>query len=671
MSTVYKTGTLESSSDELFDVVMSDETVDRVGDIVSADGWKLANFRKNPVALYGHDSSHLPIGRWENVRVEGKKLIGKLRLAEPGTSGLVDAIRSLIKQKMLNAVSVGFRTQKAEPIDPNEPWGGYRYLQQELVECSVCAVPANPNAMIQRALSNIPDDVLNRLLAMSGISQRSPSVIGSPGTSAKTSPATKDKTMSKLSELIEQDRAEIITLRDAQTPLAKKVAEGDELSAEESAEFDRLTGEIATVERRLVQRENSERILSGQARSVAPGSSQTAIIASPAVVQPQFMQRNAARKEKPFDLLIKMQVVHLKAHIDRKTPEEIAKAIYPDRQDVEAVIKSVTNPAATTVAGWAAELVDTAIWDFLESLTPLSAYGQLSGRGIRFSFGRNGSIKIPRRNHIANAAGDLRGAFVGEGQPIPVRKGNFGAVSLIPHKMGVISTFTKEMAAYSTPQIEGLIREGIVEDTAIAIDQALLDAVAGDAIRPAGLKNGVTPIPGTAGGDVAAIEADLLAALSPFIAANAASGLVWMLNPGKLIKLQFATTALGIYPFRDQLAQGTLAGYPYITSTNVPLTELWLVRAADFVSSTADTPEFDVSDVATIHEDDGGYPADQAMRPGTATVLPIVDNAGTPVTAHPVRSLWQTASFGIRMLLGMDWAMRRAGMIQIVNALTW
>jgi hypothetical protein len=168
---------------------------------------------------------------------------------------------------------------------------------------------------------------------------------------------------------------------------------------------------------------------------------------------------------------------------------------------------------------------------------------------------------------------------------------------------------------------------------------------------------------------VAAMTADLAAIIAPFITANAADRLVFLINPANVFKLQWASTAVGVYPFRDAAASGNIAGIPFIQSTSVPATTLILMRYADFMSATGDTPEWDVSDVATIHEEDGTYPVDQSMRPPTTTVAPIVDGAG--VTAKPVRSLWQTASFGIRMLLDMDWAMRRTGMVRTVTGLTW
>ena len=51
--------------------VMSDGSVDRMGDIIDLDGWRLDNFRKNPVALFGHNAS-FPIGKWHDVGVRGR-----------------------------------------------------------------------------------------------------------------------------------------------------------------------------------------------------------------------------------------------------------------------------------------------------------------------------------------------------------------------------------------------------------------------------------------------------------------------------------------------------------------------------------------------------------------------------------------------------------------------
>ena len=130
------------SADDPFEFVMSDESVDRVGDVIRANGWDLNSFEKNPVALFGHNHEK-PIGVWENVRVVGKKLVGRLKLAKQGTSAEIDTIRSLVEQRILKAVSVGFQPIEAKPMKS----GGYEFIKQALHECSLVSVPANANAL--------------------------------------------------------------------------------------------------------------------------------------------------------------------------------------------------------------------------------------------------------------------------------------------------------------------------------------------------------------------------------------------------------------------------------------------------------------------------------------------------------------------------------------------
>jgi len=49
------------------DFVISNEEVDRDGDIVSLKGWDLSHFKKNPVVLFGHDHNSPPIAKAPNV----------------------------------------------------------------------------------------------------------------------------------------------------------------------------------------------------------------------------------------------------------------------------------------------------------------------------------------------------------------------------------------------------------------------------------------------------------------------------------------------------------------------------------------------------------------------------------------------------------------------------
>jgi HK97 family phage prohead protease len=124
--------------------VMSDETVDRVGDVIKADGWQLGNFLKNPIALFGHDHKFI-VGHWTDVKVQGKKLVGKLNLLPKGISERLDEIRAAVEAGVLRAVSVGFGIDPDE-VEPRRE-GGFIYKATELLECSLVSVPANPNAL--------------------------------------------------------------------------------------------------------------------------------------------------------------------------------------------------------------------------------------------------------------------------------------------------------------------------------------------------------------------------------------------------------------------------------------------------------------------------------------------------------------------------------------------
>jgi len=146
-----------------WEVVASDETVDRYGDVIRADGWELDHYRANPIVLFGH-SSFEPIGT-NHARVEGKRLLSTIKLAKAGTSPQIDFYRSLIEQRILRATSVGFMpTKGVVPIlDKDKRITGFEYVGQELLELSVVSVPANPAALaLAKSMNLQPEKVLPR-----------------------------------------------------------------------------------------------------------------------------------------------------------------------------------------------------------------------------------------------------------------------------------------------------------------------------------------------------------------------------------------------------------------------------------------------------------------------------------------------------------------------------
>jgi hypothetical protein len=51
------------ASGRSLDFIASDETQDRYGDVIRADGWDLSAFKRNPVFLWAHQDKQTPIGR--------------------------------------------------------------------------------------------------------------------------------------------------------------------------------------------------------------------------------------------------------------------------------------------------------------------------------------------------------------------------------------------------------------------------------------------------------------------------------------------------------------------------------------------------------------------------------------------------------------------------------
>jgi HK97 family phage prohead protease len=143
----------------------SDESVDRYGDIVKSD-WNLSPFKKNPVFLWNHDTSIPAIGNVAPIGVEGRRLMVTANFTDPGVSPLADQLYKLVKAKVIRAVSVGFRVEPADVElikDAKDNWtGGYKYNNPELLELSLCNVPANAHALAVARSLGISNGVISR-----------------------------------------------------------------------------------------------------------------------------------------------------------------------------------------------------------------------------------------------------------------------------------------------------------------------------------------------------------------------------------------------------------------------------------------------------------------------------------------------------------------------------
>jgi len=643
---------------EGLEFILSDATPDRMGDVIDADGWDLGNFKNNPVALFNHNPN-FPIGKWVNLRTGDGKLRGHLQLARKGTSDRINEIISLVEQNILRAVSVGFLPRKSEPL--TKGGSGLRFKQTELVETSLVSIPANPNALaVARSLNISASTTAMVFGGKANTKDRSEAKRGFNGGQAESPPVRKNRIMSPLTKRIEQTEQRLVELRDQLTAHLEAVDDENVTDAdlETTKEFNK---KIADQEALYASLKDSEAKL---AKTSGDGDGNVRIIASKSGGGARPFSFTP-KKIDPIEFLVRAGTVRAlskSADFAGQSLDQIRQKIYGDDEATRIVcdltLKAASAPAMTNVVGWAAELVQQINADMMPSLLPSSVYPKLSAMGLKLTFGRNGRINVPTRS----ATPTVSGSFVGEGAPIPVRQAAFTSQLLTPKKMAVITTWTREMDEHSVPAIEGLLRNAIQEDTQISIDTILLDANPATSIRPAGLRNGVAGLTPTAGGGFNALVGDLKGLTGAVLTATNGNvrSLVFIMNPQQALGIGFIQPPVpgGLFPFAADINNDRLMGYPVIKSGTVPLGTVICMDAADYVSITGDTPRFEISDTATLHMED--------------TSPQHIGTAGTPGTvATPAMSMFQTDSLALRLILPMNWAIRRVGVVAWVAGVTW
>jgi HK97 family phage prohead protease/HK97 family phage major capsid protein len=459
--------------------VLSDETIDRLGDVISSDGWDLEAFQKNPIALFGHMSS-FPIGVWRNLRVENRALRGHLQLAPEGTSPRIDEIRRLVDAGILKAVSVGFREIESEARkDAAGKWAGYHFIKQELVETSLVSVPANPNAVAIAKSLRISPATLDLVFAKHGkrgrIARR-----GFAGKHAETSRSEKGNAM-LLSERITRLEAQLVETRDALQAHLDQTDDTNVSDADLQKTRD-FNATIAQLENQRAALIDSEKALGQSADDGhGRGNGRALTLANERREHINGSTSFSRQRERKSDLdaldyLVRAAVVGYFTKTTGRLASDVRQKIYgedePTQMACDLILRAASAPAMTTVTGWAAELVHQIYTDFMELLMPKALLRGLAARGLTLNFGQAGRIIIPTRQRTPT----LAGSFVGEGMAIPVRQGAFSSQTLTPKKVAVITTWTREMNDHSIPAIEGLLREAVQIDTSVAIDTVLIDA---------------------------------------------------------------------------------------------------------------------------------------------------------------------------------------------------
>ena len=149
----YFTKAPEKKENRVLRFVGSDESIDRDNEKIMVDGWKLTNYRKNPVVLVNHNPFDLPVARTKKVWIDKDKnsLMFDIEFPEPEVSSIGDTLYKLYSNGYMNATSVGFKPnpQKIKYGD-GEKAPRVTFEEQELLEISLVSIPSNPRALLSQ-----------------------------------------------------------------------------------------------------------------------------------------------------------------------------------------------------------------------------------------------------------------------------------------------------------------------------------------------------------------------------------------------------------------------------------------------------------------------------------------------------------------------------------------
>lgn len=138
--------------------LLSDESVNSHGYKVKTEGIDTTDFMQNPVMLYEHDSLNL-IGKWDNVQAQGNRLTGTPVFDTEDELGA--KVQRRVKAGFLNGASIGIQPLEVgtEVLENNVTVPVI--LRSRLFEASICALPANRNALRLYSKEGTPIDTEN------------------------------------------------------------------------------------------------------------------------------------------------------------------------------------------------------------------------------------------------------------------------------------------------------------------------------------------------------------------------------------------------------------------------------------------------------------------------------------------------------------------------------
>jgi HK97 family phage major capsid protein/HK97 family phage prohead protease len=632
---------------------------DRMDDVVEPKG---AEFKLPLPFLWQHNHDE-PIGHVTSATVKAGSIEVKVKLArvdEPGKlRDRLDEAWQSIKSGLVRGLSIGFRSIESTDIDGS--WGR-RFLKWEMLELSAVTVPANADCTIQTIKSidarHLPPASGHKAVA-SGV--RLDTKPGASGSTTTPKPKPMEGTMKTISEQItDLENTRNAKATQAGAIMQKSIDEGRSTDAAESDEFDTIEAELKAIDGDLARLRVLEKINATKATPVNATSTARASDSREGVTV------KTHEKLEPGIAFARQAICLIRAKGDHSKAFQFAEKHYPQTENIVKLLKAQSEGAnledimrtkATVAAGtttdstWAAPLVyaQTTSQDFIEFLRPRTLIGQAAFRPIPFN------VRIPRQT----SGGASR--WVGQGKSKPVTKFDFDAIFTAFTKVAGITVITQELARFSDPSAEALIRDQLADTVIERIDSDLFDpdvaAVAN--VNPAGLLNGVAPVAGPTGSDPDDIRCALLRLWAPWDATNMGARPAYYTTPAVVRWLAFMRDALGNVAFPGLTANGgTLDGIP--------------VRVSQYLANNGGSggSPFILVDESEIYlADDGTVTLDASQEATIEMSDTPVGSSSATVTSNgsPFVSMFQTNSIALRAERFIWWGARRSGAVQWID----
>lgn len=132
-----------------FTFVLHDESVNTYGFRMLTSGANLEEFRKNPVLFLNHKDWELPIGRWENIRIEGTRILADAVFDENDEEAI--KVRKKVETDFVRMASVGAWPPEEVCDAPELKLPGQTLptvTRWTVREASVVTIGANHNALV-------------------------------------------------------------------------------------------------------------------------------------------------------------------------------------------------------------------------------------------------------------------------------------------------------------------------------------------------------------------------------------------------------------------------------------------------------------------------------------------------------------------------------------------